>query len=176
MNTWWPKSVHGAAPQRLESSVKSQWSSWALIQYIKMSSYQCRKSHCGDKTVVRSSYLHIGISYTGKTTSLYWIRTLVPPHVGLSTDSRLKIVKSHHSYLAQNNSSIDTFFICGTFWSYFVFICNSKPTLSLEFRLDAEQMSQVDILFLGKSQGKYCSSLQHCIKQDWNVVTSWPGT
>ena len=40
---------------------------------IKMSSYQYRKSHCGDKTVVRSSYLHNGISYTGRTTSLYWI-------------------------------------------------------------------------------------------------------
>ena len=39
---------------------------------IKMSSYQYRKSHCGDKTVVRSSYLHNGISYTGKMASLYW--------------------------------------------------------------------------------------------------------
>ena len=39
---------------------------------IKMSSYQYRKSHCGDKTFVRSSYLHHGISYTGKMTSLYW--------------------------------------------------------------------------------------------------------
>ena len=36
-----------------------------------MSSYQYRKSHCGDKTVVRSSYLHNGISYTGKMSSLY---------------------------------------------------------------------------------------------------------
>ena len=35
---------------------------WAPIQY--------RKSHCGDKTVVRSSYLHNGISYTGKKTSI----------------------------------------------------------------------------------------------------------
>ena len=43
---------------------------------IKMSSYQYRKSHCGDKTVVRSSYLHNGISYTGKITSLYWIKAL----------------------------------------------------------------------------------------------------
>ena len=41
---------------------------------IKMSSYQYRKSHYGDKTIVRSSYLHNGISYTGKMTSLYWIR------------------------------------------------------------------------------------------------------
>ena len=40
---------------------------------IKMSSYQYRKSNCGDKTVVRSSYLHNGISYTGKMSSLYWI-------------------------------------------------------------------------------------------------------
>ena len=39
---------------------------------IKTSSYQYRKSHCGDKTVVRSSYLHNGISYSGKMTSLYW--------------------------------------------------------------------------------------------------------
>ena len=44
---------------------------------IKMSSYQYRKSHCGDKTVVRSSYLHNGISYTGKMSSLYWIRAQV---------------------------------------------------------------------------------------------------
>ena len=41
---------------------------------MKMSSYQYKKSHCGDKTVVRSSYIHNGIYYTGKTTSLYWIR------------------------------------------------------------------------------------------------------
>ena len=35
-------------------------------------SYKYRKSHCRDKTVVRSSYLHNGISHTGKM-SLYWI-------------------------------------------------------------------------------------------------------
>ena len=44
---------------------------------MKMSFYQYRKSHCGDKTVVRSSYLHNGISYPGKITSLYWIRAHV---------------------------------------------------------------------------------------------------
>ena len=43
---------------------------------IKMSSYQYRKSHYGDMTVVRSSYLHNGISYTGKMTSLYWFSPL----------------------------------------------------------------------------------------------------
>ena len=35
--------------------------------------YQYRKSHFGKKTILRPSYLHNGISYAGKTTSLYWI-------------------------------------------------------------------------------------------------------
>ena len=39
---------------------------------IKMPSYQYRKSHSGDKTAVLS-YLHYGISFTGKMASLYWI-------------------------------------------------------------------------------------------------------
>ena len=44
---------------------------------INMLSHQYRKSHCGDKTVVRSSYLHNGVSYTGKMSSLYWFRALL---------------------------------------------------------------------------------------------------
>ena len=36
---------------------------------IKMTSYQYRKSHCGDKTFLRPSYLHNRISYTGKISS-----------------------------------------------------------------------------------------------------------
>ena len=55
---------------------------------IKMSSYQYRKSHCGDKTILRPSYLHNGISYTGKTTSLYWIRPLVCQKSGYSGEVR----------------------------------------------------------------------------------------
>ena len=47
---------------------------------IKMTSYQYRKSHCGDKTILRPSYLHNGISYTGKITSLYWIRAQAAMH------------------------------------------------------------------------------------------------
>ena len=41
-----------------------------------MTSYQYRKSHCGNKTILRPSYLHNGISYTGKMSSLYWIGAL----------------------------------------------------------------------------------------------------
>ena len=44
---------------------------WGPCFNIKMS-YQYRKSHCGDKMIIRSSYLHNGISYTGNMTSLYW--------------------------------------------------------------------------------------------------------
>ena len=46
---------------------------------VKMTSYQYRKSHCGDKTILRPSYLHNGISYTDKMSSLYWIRDQLIP-------------------------------------------------------------------------------------------------
>ena len=39
---------------------------------ISMFSYQYKKSHCGDKTIIRSSYLHNGISYAGKMTCSCW--------------------------------------------------------------------------------------------------------
>ena len=53
---------------------------------IKMSSYQYSKSYCGDKTILRRSYLHNGISYTGKTTTLFWIGALtVEPAVPTCT-------------------------------------------------------------------------------------------
>ena len=53
------------------------WCRWILLKpflpglwfNIKMPPYQCRKSHCGDKIVLRSSYLHNGISFTSKMTS-----------------------------------------------------------------------------------------------------------
>ena len=42
---------------------------------ITMASHQYKKSHRGDKTILRPSYLHNGIAFTSKMTSLYWIRT-----------------------------------------------------------------------------------------------------
>ena len=64
------------------------WHSAVGWFHLKTTSYQYRKSHCGDKTILWSSYLHNGISYTGKMTSLYWIGAqvtkLVPePMMGL---------------------------------------------------------------------------------------------
>ena len=57
----------------LASLVRQSPAPWFNIQ---MSAYQYRKSHCEDKTILRPSYLHNGISYTGKVISLYWIRAL----------------------------------------------------------------------------------------------------
>ena len=56
---------------QMEKSISGPWFN------IKILSYQYRKSHCGNKTVVRPSYPHNGISYTGKMTSFYWISLLV---------------------------------------------------------------------------------------------------
>ena len=68
--------------QRMCGSSFSESAYWHSISgpwfNIKMTSYQYRKSHCGDKTILRPSYLHNGFSYAGKTTSLYWIGVLIP--------------------------------------------------------------------------------------------------
>ena len=65
-------------------------STWALIQYKNMLSYQYRKSHCEDKMVIRSSYLHNGKFYTGKTASLQWISPL--------KDDRDPLLTSHGKF------------------------------------------------------------------------------
>ena len=84
---------------------------------IKITSYQYRKSHYGDKTILRPSYLHNGISYTGKMASLYWIRAqwLMPtshstwapsqyPKRRLSVRSR-KVSKRRDLYLELSDRS-----------------------------------------------------------------------
>ena len=60
LNQWWPNSL---------STTQASPGPWFNIKLF----YRRRKSHCGDKTILRPSYLHNGISYTGKTASLYWI-------------------------------------------------------------------------------------------------------
>ena len=77
----WKNKIFISGPKRVSRAKIIHVSLWPNIPgpwfNIKISSYQYRKSHCGEKTVVRSSYLHKGISYTGKMTSLYWIRALI---------------------------------------------------------------------------------------------------
>ena len=62
----WPQCVK---PNRWQMSLSQKKSIPGPWFNIKMPSYQYRKSHCGDKTILRSSYLHNGISYTGKMAS-----------------------------------------------------------------------------------------------------------
>ena len=58
---------------------------------ITMASYHYMKSHCGDNTAIRLSYLQTGISYTGKTTSLHWIpHTIVLNILHPAVDVRIK--------------------------------------------------------------------------------------
>ena len=68
---------------------------------INMLSYQYRKSHCGDKTILRPSYLHNGISYTGKMASLYWIRALgvsAPSHMQVSAPMPTDCFSEHNRF------------------------------------------------------------------------------
>ena len=50
------------------------WHSPGYIDCSRASLQHHRKSHRGDKTILRPSYLHNGISYTGKTASLLYPR------------------------------------------------------------------------------------------------------
>ena len=50
----------------LESTGEISKDTWyeSSSHVISRDTYQCRKSHCGDKTTLRPSYLHNGISFT----------------------------------------------------------------------------------------------------------------
>ena len=75
-----------------ELELRSRSRLWTGPRFnIKITSYQYRKSHCGDKTILRPSYLNTGISYTGKMTSLYWIRALDP--ITWSVNTHLRCTK-----------------------------------------------------------------------------------
>ena len=68
---------------------------------IKMTSYQYRISHCGDQTILRPSFLHIGISYTDKTTSLYWIGALIDIGYGTWWSQAIILCNIDFSYIGE---------------------------------------------------------------------------
>ena len=94
-------------PMRHPISCPPRWAIRALIEY-KMSSYQYRKSHCEDKTILWPSYFHNGISYTGKMSSLYWTnRQIITGSVMKKYDC---ITAPHHIYIYMihfNNHDMD---------------------------------------------------------------------
>ena len=73
---------------------------------IETTSYQYRKSHCGDKTILRPSYLHNGISYTGQMTSLYWIGAQVTIHYQWVLTFRLSALYKSVIELKSSSSSV----------------------------------------------------------------------
>ena len=74
---------------------------------IKTTSCQYRKSHCGDKAILRPSYFHNGISYTGKMSSLYWIKALVVMFPNMYIHYRLHSI-SENKYSHYNDVIMTT--------------------------------------------------------------------
>ena len=62
--SWWAKFMIIPGPFLREGHIVS----WGWFS-VKMSSFRYRKSHYGDKTFLRPSYLYNGISYPGKIRS-----------------------------------------------------------------------------------------------------------
>ena len=65
-----------------------------LVQY-KYAILPYRKFHCGDETILRLSYLHNGIAYTGKMTFLYWIRALKSLGANDQCRARKSVAQNH---------------------------------------------------------------------------------
>ena len=93
--TWCNDNTHSACISHLVEDFPSSYLSGPGFN-IKMPSYQYRKSHCWDKTILRPSYLNNGISHTGKTTSLYWIRAQNSMIMSLLV-WRISLRSSHHN-------------------------------------------------------------------------------
>ena len=60
---------------------------------IKMSSYQHRKPHCGDTTILRPPHLHIVIFYTGKMIFVYSIGALLSKEYFCKISQKLTSIK-----------------------------------------------------------------------------------
>ena len=92
---------------------------------IKIQSYQYRKSHCGDKTILRPSYLHNGISYTSKMTSLYWTRALdaFPCHrvimCGTENDARLIKGRTHYNDVIMDATASQITSLTIVYWTIY---------------------------------------------------------
>ena len=93
---------------------------------IKMPSYQYRKSNCGDKTVVRSFYLHNGISFIGKTTSLYWIKAqvIIPwiLHLRTCQSPSHNFVAKFTRFLIHPSTQLPSQTFSNPRWNYMIFL------------------------------------------------------
>ena len=121
---------------------------------INMSSYQYRKSHCGDKTILRPSYLHNGISYTGKTTSLYWIGALVSLDILAYQELNCWNLVTHTSMN----------------WGNWVIIVSSESMLLV--RLQAITWTKADLLSIAPLGAIWIKAEYiHVMKNIWNFLS-----
>ena len=92
---------------------------WLIIEVWQyMSSYQYRKSHCGDETIWQMSYLHSGFSYAGKITSLYWIRATKAFAFWRSRCSKLNKALKQKKYYTDNVMHSMGYTICNVNKNY----------------------------------------------------------
>ena len=159
-----------------------------------MSSYQYRKSHCGDKTAVRSSYLHNGISYTGKMSSLYWIGALALCNfrpeagilgtrlasLGIHTFSILLLLyitnshNTHHSNIKEIYNANTNYWSCRVFQHIHNWFCDWSITNGLS--VDNKQRSfHARINFNEVQRGVYWFHIPLSVCR-WNCVCSVSST
>ena len=63
---------------------------------ISMLSYKYRKCYCGDKMILRASYLHNNMSYTGKMPSPYWTHPACIPCLAPKSLCSLTLIHPAH--------------------------------------------------------------------------------
>ena len=76
---------------------------------MKTTSYQYRNSPYGDNTILRPSYLHNAISYIGKTTSIYWIRSQITIRLSCYIWSKLSSVSTFRQLSIPRGYNIQSF-------------------------------------------------------------------
>ena len=136
---------------------------------IKMSSYQYRKSHYGDKgilRILRPSYLHNGISYTGKMISLYLIRALVNKWL-LETLTAWEDWKTNYAF-AVGTVTADGLAVCGArplqsqWWS------NSGPTHgTITWRVESLRLSIINTLRPRQNGCHFADNIFRYLNQCW---------
>ena len=124
---------------------------------VKMSSYQYKKSQCGDKTILRPSYLHNGICYTGKIISLYWIRALPG---GVVTSAGLMVTSSDGNIFRVAGQ------LCGEFTVPGEFPTQRPVTRSFDVFFDLCLNKQ----FSKQSRGWWFQTLSHPLWGHRNVM------
>ena len=128
-----------------------------------MSSCQFRKSHCGDKMVLRSSYLHIGISCTGKMASLYGI---IPQVVMYYLYNFVYISYSHVIQLSHFGINVNT---AASDWVHIVHDIG-YPTKWVDFFMRSQSLLKWWCLSLESLKIQILKSFSKNLFKNWTLL------